>query len=59
VGPLASAFPLLSLRTNKADVVVGVPKEVADALDVKDPRWAINGKYALVSFSLGHKAGST
>ncbi|KAI0037119.1 DUF89 domain-containing protein [Vararia minispora EC-137] len=57
VGPLASSFPLLSLRTNKADVVVGVPQDIADALDKKDPKWAVNGKYALVSFLSGRTAG--
>ncbi|KAL4077466.1 hypothetical protein J3A83DRAFT_4087210 [Scleroderma citrinum] len=50
LGPLAGSFPLLSLRTNKADVVVGVPQEVADELDEKDKSWKVNGKYALVSF---------
>ncbi|KAH7882162.1 hypothetical protein F5I97DRAFT_1931883 [Phlebopus sp. FC_14] len=34
IGPLAGSFPLLSLRTNKADVAVGVSQEVADK-----PRW--------------------
>jgi len=50
VGPLAHAFPLLSLRTNKADVVVGIPRSVAEALDERDEKWRINGRYALVSF---------
>lgn len=50
LGPLAGSFPLLSLRTNKSDVVVGVPQDVADRLDEKDKRWRVNGKYALVSF---------
>ncbi|KAI9435580.1 DUF89 domain-containing protein [Lactarius indigo] len=50
VGPLAYAFPLLSLRTNKADVVVGVPRSVADALDARGEKWRVNGRYALVSF---------
>jgi len=50
VGPLAHAFPLLSLRTNKADVVVGVPRSVADALDARGEKWRVNGRYALVSF---------
>ncbi|VDB92404.1 unnamed protein product [Peniophora sp. CBMAI 1063] len=50
IGPLAGAFPLLSLRTNKADVVVGVKKEIADKLDADETGWRVNGKYALVSF---------
>lgn len=50
IGPLAGAFPLLSLRTNKADVVVGVEKEVAEKLDAEGLGWRVNGKYALVSF---------
>ena len=43
-GPLAGSFPILSLRTAKADVVVGITEEVAKELDVKDPKWRVNGK---------------
>ncbi|OCH91307.1 DUF89 domain-containing protein [Obba rivulosa] len=50
LGPLAGAFPILSLRTNKADVVVGVDKDVADRLDDSGEQWRYNGKYALVAF---------
>ena len=42
VGPLSGSFPLLSLRTNKADVVVGVPKQIADSLDAKGEKWRID-----------------
>jgi hypothetical protein len=48
VGPLAGSFPILSLRTNKADVVVGVDQAVADKLDASsvesEKKWRINGK---------------
>lgn len=44
LGPLAGAFPILSLRTSKADVVVGVDQARADALDVSDEKWRVNGK---------------
>ncbi|KIY74156.1 DUF89 domain-containing protein [Cylindrobasidium torrendii FP15055 ss-10] len=50
IGPLAGAFPILSLRTNKADVVVGVPSDVAAKLDASGEKWRVNGKYALISF---------
>ncbi|KAI0684695.1 DUF89 domain-containing protein [Cytidiella melzeri] len=50
VGRFGGAFPILSLRTNKADVVVGVPQDVADKLDAAGEKWRVNGKYALVSF---------
>lgn len=50
LGPIAGSFPLLSLRTNKADVVVGISHDIADKLDEKDKGWRVNGKYALVSF---------
>lgn len=44
---LAGAFPVLSLRTNKADVVVGVDRAVADVLDAKTGnKWRVNGRYA-------------
>lgn len=46
IGPLAGSFPILSLRTNKADVVVGVDQEVADRLDAEDNRsWRYGGRY--------------
>ncbi|KAG6837774.1 hypothetical protein H0H93_001701 [Arthromyces matolae] len=44
VGPLAGSFPLLSLRTNKADVVVGVEKEVAERLDMGSEKWRVDGR---------------
>ncbi|KAI0799597.1 hypothetical protein BC629DRAFT_1497088 [Irpex lacteus] len=50
VGTFGGVFPILSLRTNKADVVVDVPQEVADKLDAAGEKWRVNGKYALVSF---------
>ncbi|KAF7304939.1 hypothetical protein MKEN_01208200 [Mycena kentingensis (nom. inval.)] len=50
VGPLAGSFPILSLRTNKADVVVGVPKEVAEKHDAEGISWRVDGRYALISF---------
>ncbi|KAG2143434.1 uncharacterized protein EDB93DRAFT_1156180 [Suillus bovinus] len=50
IGPLAGSFPLLSLRTNKADVAVGIDEKVAENLDKKGEKWRISGKYALVSF---------
>ena len=49
-GPLAGSFPLLSLRTIKADIVVGVEQSVADRLDECGEKWRISGRYALVSF---------
>jgi len=51
IGPLAGSFPLLSLRTNKADVVVGVNKETAEKLDASGEKWRVDGRYALVSFA--------
>ncbi|KAI5120017.1 hypothetical protein M0805_008478 [Coniferiporia weirii] len=50
IGPLAGAFPILSLRTSKADVVVGVDQARADALDASGEKWRFNGKYAMISF---------
>ncbi|KAJ7073264.1 DUF89 domain-containing protein [Mycena belliarum] len=53
LGPLAGSFPLLSLRTNKADVVVGVEREVAERLDKSGEKWRVDGRYALISFLAG------
>lgn len=44
LGPLAGDFPILSLRTNKADVAVGIPQDVADKLDQAGEKWRVNGK---------------
>lgn len=45
-GPLKGAIPVLSLRTCKADVVVGIPEGVAEKLDAdeKEKGWRVNGK---------------
>lgn len=43
-GPLYGAFPVLSLRTNKADVIVGVERETAERLDRSGEKWRVNGK---------------
>lgn len=47
IGPFGGSFPILSLRTNKADVVVNVPQEVADKLDAAGEKWRVNGKFVL------------
>ncbi|KAK0478781.1 DUF89 domain-containing protein [Armillaria novae-zelandiae] len=44
IGPLAGSFPLLSLRTSKADVVAGVSDEVVAQLDKTDKHWRVNGR---------------
>lgn len=44
LGPLAGSFPLLSLRTNKADVVVGVERETAEKLDGSGSKWRVDGR---------------
>ncbi|GAA6039332.1 hypothetical protein JCM8097_002801 [Rhodosporidiobolus ruineniae] len=58
IGPLASeagAPPVLTLRTIKSDVVVGVPADKAAELDQVEPGWKISGKYAVVLLSDGRK----
>nr|XP_019008982.1 uncharacterized protein I206_06670 [Kwoniella pini CBS 10737]OCF47763.1 hypothetical protein I206_06670 [Kwoniella pini CBS 10737] len=44
LGPLAGKITLLSLRTNKADTIVGLEEGVAERLDKEDPDWRISGK---------------
>lgn len=51
LGPLAGQFPLLTLRTCKADVVVGLPEGVEERVKAEDSQWRVNGKYAVISFS--------
>lgn len=58
IGPLANddgAPPVVSLRTIKSDVVVGVENELASRLDKEEPGWRISGKYAVVLLSDGRK----
>ena len=46
-GPLAGKIPILSLRTNKADVVVGLSEGVGEAMDA-DPEkdgWRTSGRH--------------
>ncbi|KIK09488.1 hypothetical protein K443DRAFT_82818 [Laccaria amethystina LaAM-08-1] len=50
LGPLAGSFPLLSLRTNKADVVVGVDRNTVEHLENSGEKWRVDGRYALISF---------
>ncbi|RPD77052.1 DUF89-domain-containing protein [Lentinus tigrinus ALCF2SS1-7] len=50
IGPIAGKFPILSLRTNKADVIVAVDDDVAKKLDESGEKWRYNGKYAVVLF---------
>jgi len=50
-GPLNGRFPLLSLRTNKAEVIVGLAEGVEERMDEEDPKWRFNGKWAVVSFA--------
>lgn len=44
LGPLKGQLNILSLRTCKADVVVGLQEGRAEELDVEDPNWRVNGK---------------
>lgn len=58
IGPMASepgAPPVISLRTIKSDVVVGLPQGVAEKLDTEKPGWRISGEYAIVLLSEGKK----
>ncbi|GHJ89415.1 hypothetical protein NliqN6_5817 [Naganishia liquefaciens] len=51
LGPLNGQFPLVSLRTNKADPIVGLPEGTAERLDETTPDWRVSGKYAVVSYA--------
>ncbi|PFH47770.1 hypothetical protein AMATHDRAFT_151339 [Amanita thiersii Skay4041] len=42
--PLAGSFPLLSLRTNKADVIVGVERATVERLDRSGEKWRVDGR---------------
>ncbi|KAK9448245.1 uncharacterized protein V1518DRAFT_418442 [Limtongia smithiae] len=52
LGPLATAgVTVLSLRTVKADVIVGLGEGVGEALDAQSNRWMWGGKYGVVSYN--------
>ncbi|KAF5366952.1 hypothetical protein D9757_010852 [Collybiopsis confluens] len=59
IGPMASsagAPRVVSLRTIKSDVVVGLGEEgdeLVERLDKEEPGWKISGKYAVVLLSEG------
>ena len=44
---------LCSLRTLKADVVVGLKKDVAEKVEIKDKDWMVSGQYGLIQYSEG------
>ncbi|KAG8908735.1 hypothetical protein FRB99_002973 [Tulasnella sp. 403] len=47
IGPLSGKVPILSLRTNKADVIVGLPEGLGEQMD-SDPAtegWRTSGRY--------------
>ncbi|KAG0228151.1 hypothetical protein BGW42_002358 [Actinomortierella wolfii] len=64
IGPLAAQGEykdlkvpsLVTFRTCKADVAVGLAEGVAEAVQAKSPDWMVSGEYAVISFSQGHQA---
>ena len=58
IGPMSTeegAPNVVSIRTVKSDVVVGVPEDVAKRLDTEEEGWRISGKYAVISLSEAKK----
>ena len=56
IGPLCGrGLKILALRTNKADVCVGLDRETLGRVEAEAPgkAWVRNGKYAVISFSDG------
>jgi len=43
--------PLVSLRTCKADTVVGLKPGLGEEMNAKDPNWLTTGEYGLVQFA--------
>lgn len=43
-GPLAGSFPLLILRTNEADIVAGIDRQVAERLNQSGEKWRVSRK---------------
>lgn len=51
LGPLRGEIEILSLRTCKADVCVGLKEGMEERLDAEDKNWRVGGKYAVISYS--------
>lgn len=50
-----SPAPLVALRTLKADVQVGLNKELVKRVSQNDPRWMVNGKWAVIQAHIVHE----
>ena len=50
LGPL-KGFPLLSLRTLKADTIAGLEEGQGEAVGKVDKDWQVNGKFGVVQFA--------
>lgn len=44
--------PLVALRTNKAEVICGVPEDVARATAATNPDWLVTGEYGVIQAAL-------
>ncbi|SNX86661.1 uncharacterized protein MEPE_05370 [Melanopsichium pennsylvanicum] len=50
LGPLAGTVEILALRTNKADVCVGLNQGQEEEVKAKDEKWRVDGKWAVVQY---------
>ncbi|CEH14179.1 Uncharacterized conserved protein [Ceraceosorus bombacis] len=50
MGPLAGRFDTLVLRTCKADVCAGLSQERFEAVQREDPKWRVNGRWAIIVY---------
>lgn len=44
--------PIVCLRTCKSEVLLGVPREVRDAVEREDAKWDVSSKWAVVQSTL-------